>query len=75
MATFVEKRGPKLGYTFAYADDRETYDAYMKAAGQGGIPCSFVVDKDGKIAYIGHPMYLGLVICRRWSRGSGPRTT
>jgi thiol-disulfide isomerase/thioredoxin len=62
VAAFVEKRGPKLGYTFAYADDSETYDAYMKAAGQGGIPCSYVVDKDGKIAYIGHPMFLGLVI-------------
>ena len=28
----------------------------MKAAGQNGIPCSFVVDGTGKIAYIGHPM-------------------
>jgi thiol-disulfide isomerase/thioredoxin len=59
---FVEKRGPKLGYTFAYADDRETYDAYMKAAGQNGIPCCFVVGKDGTIAFIGHPMYLDLVL-------------
>jgi tetratricopeptide (TPR) repeat protein len=30
----------------------------MKAAGQRGIPCSFVVDGAGKLAYIGHPMYL-----------------
>src|SRR5688500_17455059 len=37
VAAFVEKRGPKLGYTFAYADDAETYDAYMQASGQGGI--------------------------------------
>src|SRR5437667_910319 len=43
VAALVEKRGPKLGYTFAYADDRQTYDAWMKAAGQGGIPCSFVI--------------------------------
>jgi len=28
----------------------------MKAAGQGGIPCSFVIDQDGKVAWIGHPM-------------------
>jgi len=62
VAEFVQKRGPKLGYTFAYDDDRETYDAYMKAAGQNGIPCSYVVDKEGKIAYIGHPMFLGLVV-------------
>jgi hypothetical protein len=29
----------------------------MDAAGQNGIPCSFVV-AGGKIAYIGHPMSL-----------------
>jgi thiol-disulfide isomerase/thioredoxin len=62
VIAFVTKRGPKLGYTFAYADERDTYDAWMKAAGQGGIPCTFVVDKAGKIAYIGHPMYLDLVM-------------
>jgi thiol-disulfide isomerase/thioredoxin len=62
VQALVEKRGPKLGYTFAYADDRETYDAWMKAAGQGGIPCCYVVDKAGKIAYIGHPMYLDIVL-------------
>jgi thiol-disulfide isomerase/thioredoxin len=62
VAAFVTKRGPKLGYTFAYADDRDTYDAWMKAAGRTGIPCCFVVGKDGKIAYIGHPMYLDAVL-------------
>jgi thiol-disulfide isomerase/thioredoxin len=62
VAAMVAKRGPKLGYTFVYADDKGTYDAYMKAAGRNGIPCCFVVGKDGKIAYIGHPMYLDVVL-------------
>ena len=34
----------------------------MKAAGRGGIPCTFVVDQTGRIAYIGHPMFLGVVL-------------
>ncbi len=59
---FVGKRGSKLGYTIAYADDRETYDAYMKAAGKSGIPCSYVIGKDGKLAYIGHPLFLDEVL-------------
>jgi thiol-disulfide isomerase/thioredoxin len=59
---FVGKRGPKLKYTFAYADDRETYDAWMKAANQNGIPCCFVIGRDQKIAFIGHPMYLDEVL-------------
>jgi thiol-disulfide isomerase/thioredoxin len=62
VAAMVEKRGPKLGYTFAYSDDRDTTDKWMKAAGQSGIPCCFVVGKDRKIAYIGHPMYLDIVL-------------
>jgi hypothetical protein len=31
-------------------------DSWMKAAGQSGIPCCFVIDKQGKIAWIGHPL-------------------
>src|SRR5262249_27303036 len=62
VAKFVDKRGDKLGYTIAYADDRDTYEAYMKASGQSGIPCSFVIGKDGKIAYIGHPLFLDDVL-------------
>jgi thiol-disulfide isomerase/thioredoxin len=62
VTEFVKKRGSKLKYTFAYADDRDTYDAWMRAAGRNGIPCSFVVDRSSKIAYIGHPMYLDVVM-------------
>ena len=59
---FVKKRGPKLGYTFAYEDGKATNAAWMTASGQRGIPCCFVVDKVGKIAYMGHPMYLDVVL-------------
>ena len=62
ITKFVAKRGDKLGYTIAYADNRDTYDAYMKAAGKSGIPCSYVIGKDGKLAYIGHPLFLESVI-------------
>lgn len=62
VAAMVKNRGPKLGYTFAFADDRETYGNWMQAAGQNGIPCCFVVGRDQKIAYIGHPMYLDIVL-------------
>jgi thiol-disulfide isomerase/thioredoxin len=55
---FVADRGPKLGYRFAVCDTPATDKAYMEASGQDGIPCSFVVDKAGKVAYIGHPMEL-----------------
>jgi thiol-disulfide isomerase/thioredoxin len=72
---FVEKRGPKLGYTFAWADTDETHTAWMRASGQNGIPCSFVIDKDGTVAFIGHPLFLDLVLPRvlagTWDREKG----
>lgn len=51
------KRGfdAKMRYRVAIDDGGKTNTAWMKAAGQSGIPCAFVI-KDGKIAWIGHPM-------------------
>jgi thiol-disulfide isomerase/thioredoxin len=77
VAQFVSRRGPKLGYTFAYGADSSTYEAWMTAAGQNGIPCSFVIDAKGKIAYIGHPMFLGeivpAVIAGTWDARKGEK--
>jgi len=61
VAAFVKRRGPKLKCIFAYTDDRTAYDAW---AGERGLPWAFVVDKTGRIAYSGHPMYLGVVLPR-----------
>ena len=60
VETMVKEKGAGMDYTVAWDADRKTFEAYMKAAGQNGIPCSFVVDGTGKIAYIGHPMFLDL---------------
>jgi thiol-disulfide isomerase/thioredoxin len=73
VAAFVRKNGPKLKYTFAYADEGAAAEAWLKAAGREGIPCSFVVDKSGRIAYIGHPMYLSLVLTRVVDGDKGAR--
>ncbi|MDX1927935.1 MAG: TlpA family protein disulfide reductase [Pirellulaceae bacterium] len=62
ITKFVEKRRSKLGYAIAYSENRDTYDAFMKGSGQSGIPCSFVIGKDGKLAFIGHPLFLESVI-------------
>ncbi len=58
VKAFVESMGDKMGYVVAYEDRLEspTADAYMKAFHQNGIPTAFIVDKQGRIAWIGHPM-------------------
>jgi len=43
-------------YCLTTDPDRSVHTAYMEAAGQNGIPTAFIVGKDGRIEWIGHPM-------------------
>lgn len=54
---FVTEWGDKMAYNVA-ADGLEGTMAqtWMAAAGEDGIPAAFIIGKDGKIAWIGHPM-------------------
>lgn len=48
--------GQRMGYTVALDDaEGSTNAAYLDAAGVRGIPHAFIVGKDGKIAWHGHP--------------------
>jgi len=60
---FVKKMGEKMAYRVAL-DDKDgsergkMAETWMKAAGRNGIPSAFLVDTQGRIAWIGHPMQL-----------------
>jgi len=60
VPAFVKKMGEKMTYTVA-ADCVREDDAphmaptWMEAAGQNGIPAAFIVDQQGRIAWIGYP--------------------
>ena len=56
LKTFVAAKGDTMGYSVAYDSDRDMGKSWMEAAEQGGIPCAFIVGKDGVIQWIGHPM-------------------
>lgn len=62
VTEFVKNRGNIMEYTVGYSEDRATNQAYMTASGQRGIPCAFVINKEGNIAFIGHPMMLDRVL-------------
>ncbi len=57
VAAFVKNMGDKMDYNVA-TDASNDYmaNAWMAAAGQRGIPSAFVIGKDNKILWIGHPM-------------------
>ena len=64
VAPFVEKMGDKMNYHVAMdaipaGGNGQTgvmATTWMQAAEQQGIPTAFIVNKDSKIAWIGHPM-------------------
>jgi thiol-disulfide isomerase/thioredoxin len=63
VAPFVKKMGNQMTYRVALDDkSNETKGAmavtWMDAANQNGIPTAFIVNQQGRIAWIGHPMGL-----------------
>ncbi|MFO1499560.1 MAG: redoxin family protein [Verrucomicrobiota bacterium] len=60
---FIKKMGDKMTYRVVL-DDKEgsqrgkMAESWMSAAGQNGIPTAFLVDTNGALAWIGHPMTL-----------------
>jgi thiol-disulfide isomerase/thioredoxin len=53
---FVKDQGDKMSYTVAFDGPAKAMDKnWMQAAGRDGIPSAFIVDREGKIAWIGHP--------------------
>ncbi len=59
-------------YSLTTDPDQSSFHDYMEAAGQNGIPTAFIVGKDSKIEWIGHPMEmegpLEAVIEGKWDR-------
>jgi len=61
-------------YCLTTDPDGSSSKDYMEAAGQNGIPCAFIVGKDQKIEWIGHPMsmddVLEAVVEDKWDRAA-----
>lgn len=52
---FVEQMGDEMDYAVALDTlERETMQAYLDAFLINGIPCSFLIDKEQKIVWVGH---------------------
>jgi len=62
VTQFVQNQGDKMGYTVACDKGQETHSSYMFAAGQVSIPTTFIVDRKGKIAWIGSPFDMDRVL-------------
>jgi thiol-disulfide isomerase/thioredoxin len=63
VVPFVNTMGDRMKYRVAM-DDKSKIDEgamaakWMKASGQDGIPTAFIINKDSRIAWVGHPMQM-----------------
>jgi thiol-disulfide isomerase/thioredoxin len=73
VAPFVKQMGDKMAYNVAMdklpdaATDPSTgamAKSWMTAAGQNGIPAAFIIDREGKVAWIGHPMEMEATLAK-----------
>lgn len=63
VAPFVRQMGSKMDYRVALdlvpkgkqKEDGRMAQTWMRAAGQSGVPTAFIINRERKIAWIGHP--------------------
>ena len=77
VSEFLRDYKDQLDFTIAYDGAAKFMDnAWMKAAERNGIPCTFVVNREGTVAWIGHPdmldMVLDEVVRGTWDIAAGP---
>jgi thiol-disulfide isomerase/thioredoxin len=64
VAPFVTKMGTNMTYRVALDDKRQDPDGFMSShwwprkVNHHGIPTAFIINREGRIAWIGHPMGL-----------------
>lgn len=58
----VGEKGAEIGYSIGWDESRRMYSKWMAIEKSSGWPWSFVVDRKGRIAYIGHPERLDAIL-------------
>lgn len=62
VKAFVDSMGHRMDYNVAAEDSNFMEAGWFDASGQQGIPTSFVVNAEGRLAWIGHPKDLDEVL-------------
>lgn len=77
VEAFVARQGERMAYAVAYDGAAKAMDAaWLQASGGEGLPATFVVDRAGRIAWIGHPTVLRMplheIVAGTWDLATGP---
>ncbi len=60
--SFVHSMGPKMDYNVGREDSNYMAESWLRAAGERGIPFAYIIDRQGRIAWMGHPKKLDHVL-------------
>lgn len=72
VRTMVEKKGDTMGYRVAFDGDESMLRDWLVAARQRTIPCAMVVGRDGRIAWMGHPMGMDAAVAKALQQPAPP---
>jgi len=64
IKSFVDSMGALMDYAVAVGDSDFMPAAWLDASGEKGIPKSFLINGEGRVAWIGHPRDLAEVLPR-----------
>ncbi len=57
VEAFVEEKGDAMSYLIAYDDEkRKTASVYMDGTMSRGIPTVMIINREGTLSWVGHPM-------------------
>ncbi|RPD43395.1 TlpA family protein disulfide reductase [Paracnuella aquatica] len=68
VKAFVDSIGNRMDYSVAAEDSNFMAQDWLYASGEQGIPATYVVNSEGKIAWIGHPLNLDTVLAKMVSK-------
>lgn len=56
LTRLLGAQGDRIGYPVGLDDQGRTYGAWMISSGQRSIPTAFVVDRQSRVVWVGHPL-------------------
>lgn len=62
VSEFVHDMGKRINYRIGTDDNNYMFAHWAEASGEQGIPNTFVVNAEGKLAWVGHPKDLHVVL-------------
>ena len=64
VRAMVERKKDVMGYRVAYDGDETMLREWLVPARQRSIPCAMVIGRDGRIAWMGHPLGMDAAVAK-----------